>query len=59
MTVAKVIEIICEGKTIEDAINAGLKDSVRDNQSLSQLFGALLNHLPLSLASLLGLCSCS
>ena len=26
MTVAKVIEIICEGKTIEDAINAGLKD---------------------------------
>jgi flavin-binding protein dodecin len=26
MSVAKVIEIICEGKTIEEAINAGLKE---------------------------------
>lgn len=26
MSVAKVIEIICEGKSIEDAINNGLKD---------------------------------
>ena len=26
MTVAKVIEVICEGKTIEEAINMGLKE---------------------------------
>ena len=26
MSVAKVIEVICEGKTIEEAINAGLKE---------------------------------
>lgn len=26
MSVAKVIEIICEGKTVEDAINNGLKE---------------------------------
>ncbi|NGX59682.1 MAG: hypothetical protein KR126chlam3_00838 [Chlamydiae bacterium] len=26
MSVAKVLEIICEGRTIEEAINAGLKE---------------------------------
>jgi len=34
MTVAKVIEIICEGKTIEDALNAGLAEAAKSVKNI-------------------------
>lgn len=37
MTVAKVIEVICEGKTIEDAINAGLKEAGKSVKNIKHV----------------------
>lgn len=37
MTVAKVIEVICEGKTIEDAINAGLKEAAKSVKNIKHV----------------------
>jgi len=37
MTVAKVIEVICEGKTIEDAINAGLKEAGKSVKNITHV----------------------
>ncbi len=34
MTVAKVIEIICEGKTIEDALNAGVAEAAKSVKNI-------------------------
>lgn len=37
MTVAKVIEISCEGKTIEDAINAGIKEASKTVKNIKHV----------------------
>ncbi|MDN3506200.1 MAG: dodecin family protein [Simkaniaceae bacterium] len=37
MSVAKVIEVICEGKTIEDAINAGLKEAANSVKNIKHV----------------------
>jgi flavin-binding protein dodecin len=37
MSVAKVIEVICEGKTIEDAINAGLQEVGKSVQNIKHV----------------------
>jgi flavin-binding protein dodecin len=37
MSVVKVIEIMCEGKTIEGALNAGLKEASKTVKHIKQI----------------------
>lgn len=37
MTVAKVIEIICEGKSIEDALNAGIAEAAKSVKNITHI----------------------
>lgn len=42
MSVVKVIEIICEGKTIEDALQSGLKEAAKTVKFIKQMN---VNHI--------------
>lgn len=37
MSIAKVIEVICEGKSIEDALNSGIQDASKTIQNIKQI----------------------
>lgn len=37
MSVVKVIEIICEGKTIEDALSAGVREASKTIKNIKQI----------------------
>ncbi len=37
MSVVKIIEIICEGKTIEDALSAGVREASKTVKNIKQI----------------------
>lgn len=37
MSIVKVIELLCEGKTIEDALNAGLREASKTIRNIKQI----------------------
>lgn len=37
MSIVKVIEVLCEGKTIEDAMNAGVKEAAKTIKNIKQI----------------------
>ena len=37
MSVVKIIEIICEGKTIEDALSAGVREASKTIKNIKQI----------------------
>ncbi len=37
MSIVKVIEVLCEGKTIEDALNAGVKEASKTIKGIKQI----------------------
>ncbi len=37
MSVVKVIEILCEGKSIEDALNSGVKEASKSIKNIKQI----------------------
>ncbi len=37
MSVVKIIEIMCEGKTIEDAMNAGVREASKTIKNIKQI----------------------
>ncbi len=37
MSIVKVIEVVCEGKTIEDALNAGVKEAAKSVRNIKQI----------------------
>jgi len=36
MSIVKVIEVVCEGKTIEDALNAGVREAAKTVRHIKQ-----------------------
>jgi hypothetical protein len=37
MSIVKVIEVLCEGKTIEDAMSAGVKEASKTIKNIKQI----------------------
>lgn len=37
MSIAKVIEVLCEGKSIEDALNCGVKEAGKTIKNIKQI----------------------
>jgi flavin-binding protein dodecin len=37
MSIVKVIEVLCEGKTIEDALSAGVKEASKTIKNIKQI----------------------
>jgi len=37
MSIAKIIEVICEGKSIEDALNAGILEASKTVKNIRQI----------------------
>lgn len=37
MSIAKVIEVMCEGKSIEDAINSGVQEAAKTLKNIRQI----------------------
>ena len=37
MSIVKVIEVLCEGKSIEDAMNAGVKEASKTVKNIKQI----------------------
>ena len=37
MSIVKVIEVLCEGKTIEDAMSAGVKEASKSIKNIKQI----------------------
>ncbi len=37
MSVVKIIEIVCEGKSIEEAMNAGIKEASKTIKNIKQI----------------------
>lgn len=37
MSIAKIIEVVCEGKTIEDALNTGVREASKTVKNIKQI----------------------
>ncbi len=37
MSIVKVIEVVCEGKTIEDAMNAGVREASKTIRNIKEI----------------------
>lgn len=37
MSIVKVIEVLCEGKNIEDALNSGLREAAKTIKNIKQI----------------------
>ena len=37
MSIVKVIEVLCEGKSVEDALNSGVKEAAKTLKNIKQI----------------------